>query len=489
MTEEVDLRLLALGLVPAPGTATEPVKPPDWETAAPPPPPVAPAPPALGVSGPKPLTVGDLFPGMGKFTGMPSGAAPPAAPTPPPATFVAPAPPVWSPLPPAPAPEAPAAPEQTSAYMPPAYTAPVVAPPPPQIPTREAPPPLPRFAAAMPAATAVAEAPVAVPGKREKPRKEKKERAEKVAKPSKAKVERAPKPAKLEKAKAPPKPRYQLAPSGVLLRGPVVMGYPEQKLQITLEQLGFRINAKESIEVPWSDVKDIKARRGRVMVRTKGRAVSFGIPIEGIAEPTLAGPLARVVKEASGGSLDLAGSSFLELQNATDSLRDHYHDEDDPLIPTVVGLVFVLAGLTVTALLPDALAIATRTPVPAGAYLLDSPLAGFDPRILLAAFAAAVLLASLVLTLPSARVQTIIEPGGFHLMREIPLFDDDRPWSQVTDIQTVTAPTAQHFEGIAVVFRFQGKSNVSTLDGRLRGGTDKQLLTSATAWREGRTNP
>ena len=311
----------------------------------------------------------------------------------------------------------------------------------------------------------------------------------------------------------------------MLLRGPVVMGYPEQKLQITLEQLGFRINAKESIEVPWSDVKDIKARRGRVMVRTKGRAVSFGIPIEGIAEPTLAGPLARVVKEASGGSLDLAGSSFLELQNATDSLRDHYHDEDDPLIPTVVGLVFVLAGLTVTALLPDALAIATRTPVPAGAYLLDSPLAGFDPRILLAAFAAAamlaagvvrvamgkaatawargtlrgwhdgarrpielarrglaaivlnpaiaaaVLLASLVLTLPSARVQTIIEPGGFHLMREIPLFDDDRPWSQVTDIQTVTAPTAQHFEGIAVVFRFQGKSNVSTLDGRLRGGT------------------
>jgi len=543
MTEEVDLRLLALGLVPAPGTATEPVKPPDWETAAPPPPPVAPAPPALGVSGPKPLTVGDLFPGMGKFTGMPSGAAPPPAPTPPPATFVAPAPPVWSPLPPAPAPEAPVAPQQTSAYMPPAYTAPVVAPPPPQIPTREAPPPLPRFAAAMPAATAVAEAPVAVPGKREKPRKEKKERAEKVAKPSKAKVERAPKPAKLEKAKAPPKPRYQLAPSGVLLRGPVVMGYPEQKLQITLEQLGFRINAKESIEVPWSDVKDIKARRGRVMVRTKGRAVSFGIPIEGIAEPTLAGPLARVVKEASGGSLDLAGSSFLELQNATDSLRDHYHDEDDPLIPTVVGLVFVLAGLTVTALLPDALAIATRTPVPAGAYLLDSPLAGFDPRILLAAFAAAamlaagvvrvamgkaatawargtlrgwhdgarrpielarrglaaivlnpeiaaaVLLASLVLTLPSARVQTIIEPGGFHLMREIPLFDDDRPWSQVTDIQTVTAPTAQHFEGIAVVFRFQGKSNVTTLDARLRGGTDKQLLTSATAWREGRTNP
>ena len=61
------------------------------------------------------------------------------------------------------------------------------------------------------------------------------------------------------------------------------------------------------------------------------------------------------MKEASGGSLDLAGSSFLELQNATDSLRDHFHDEDDPLVPTVVGLVFGLAGLTFTAILPDAL--------------------------------------------------------------------------------------------------------------------------------------
>src|SRR5947207_13612739 len=99
MTEEVDLRLLALGLVPAPGTAKEPVKPPDWETAAPPPPPVAAAPPALGVSGPKPLTVGDLFPGMGKLTGMACGAAPPAATTPPPATFVASASLVWPLLP------------------------------------------------------------------------------------------------------------------------------------------------------------------------------------------------------------------------------------------------------------------------------------------------------------------------------------------------------------------------------------------------------
>ena len=395
---------------------------------------------------------------------------------------------------------------------------------------REAAPPLPPLAAAMPTATKAVEAPP-IPTKKEKAAKPKKEKAAKAAKPAKVGV------AKPEKAKPIPKPRFVLPPSGVLLRGPIVMGYPEKKLQITLEQLGFRINAKEPIDVAWTDVRDIKSRRGRVVVRTKGRPVAFGIPVEGVAEPTLAGPLARVVKEASGGSLDLAGSAFLELQNATDSLRDHFHDEDDPLVPTVVGLVFTLAGLTFAALLPDALAIATRTPVAPGAYLLDYPLAGFDPRILAAAFgaaamlsagivrvamgkaatawargtlrgwhegarrpialirrglaaivlnpaiAAAALLVAIVLTLPSARIQTVIDESGFHLMTAVPFFDDNRAWNTVTDMELITAPTMQHFEGVAVVFTFDNKSPVSTLDAHLRGGTDKQLLASATKWR------
>ncbi len=398
---------------------------------------------------------------------------------------------------------------------------------------REAPPPLPPLASAMPTPTAqTVEAP-AIPTKKEKAAKPKKEKAAKAAKAAKV---AKPEVAKPEKVKPAPKPRFILPPSGVLLRGPIVMGYPEQKLQITLEQLGFRINAKEPIDVAWTDVREIKSRRGRVVVRTKGRPVAFGIPVEGVAEPTLAGPLARVVKEASGGSLDLAGSSFLELQNATDSLRDHFHDEDDPLVPTVVGLVFGLAGLTFTALLPDALAIATRTPVAVGAYLLDYPLAGFDPRILAAAFAAAamlaagivrvamgkaatawargtlrgwhegarrpvallrrglaaivlnpsiaaaVLLAAIVTCLPSARAQTIVDESGFHIMRALPFFDDKRSWTSVKDMHTVPAPTVQHFEGVAVVFTFDDNSQISTLDAHLRGGTDKQLLTSATEW-------
>ncbi len=546
MTDEVDPRLVALGLVPGPAATPAP---PDWETAAPPkatdwviptgpaaappaPPPPQPSPtPSVSMPTHKPLTVGDLFPGMGKFSGTPSPDAPAAQPppatfTPAPQSFAPPAPPAQPATPPpqtfAPAP----------AYTPPSYTAPV-APPEPETPMREAPPPLPPLAAAMPTPVAKAVEAPAIPTKKEKaakPKKEKAAKAEKAAKPAKPEV------VKPEKVKPPPKPRFVLPPSGVLLRGPIVMGYPELKLQITLEQLGFRINAKEPIDVAWTDVREIKSRRGRVVVRTKGRPVAFGIPVEGVAEPTLSGPLARVVKEASGGSLDLAGSSFLELQNATDSLRDHFHDEDDPLVPTVVGLVFGLAGLTFTALLPDALAIATRTPVAVGAYLLDYPLSGFDPRILAAAFAAAamlaagivrvamgraatawargtlrgwheggrrpvallrrglaaivvnpsiaaaVLLAAIVTCLPSARAQTIVDASGFHIMRAVPFFDDNRSWTSVKDMKTVSAPTQQHFEGVAVIFTFADNSEISTLDAHLRGGTDKQLLTSAAEW-------
>jgi hypothetical protein len=203
----------------------------------------------------------------------------------------------------------------------------------------------------------------------------------------------------------------------------------------------------------------------------------------------------------------------------------------------VVGLVFGLAGLTFTAMLPDALAIATRSPIAPGAYLLDYPLSGFDPRVLAAAFAAAamlaagivrvamgkaatawargtlrgwheagrrpvvlarrglaaivlnpaiaaaVLLVGVVLTLPSLRVQTVIDQSGFHIMTPLPFFDDNRAWSSVTGVTTVDAPTTQHFEGVAVVFTFKDKGPLSTLDGRLRGGSDRQLVTSAEKWR------
>ena len=515
MTEEPDPRLVALGLVPAAPiekkkeekTFLEAV---EAAAAAPPP------------SAPVPSGTDQLFRGMGKFTGMPAVPAPPAGPHPAapghsaiPPGFVAPspsrgAPPSYTP-PPRP-PQAPAKP-MSAAFAPPT----------PEAPLREAPPPLPPLAAVVPAA------PVPEPPRplvrRGRPMRTRR-------------APREPKAAAKAKPLAPQRP--PLPPSTVLLKGPIVMGFPEKEYELTLEQLGFRIDAPERIEIAWSDVREIKARRGRVAVRTKGgKPVTFTIAVDGVGEPSLAAPLARVVKESSGGRLDLAGSAVLELQNASDTLRDRFHDEDDPVIPALVGLIFVFAGFVLTGILPDALAISARTPYAPGAFLIDSPLASFDPRILLASFAAAaglaagvvrvamgkaamawalgtlrgwhegsrpavdtgrrllaliviypgiaaaVLLGAIVLALPSLRVQTLIDEGGVHLLRPLPIFDDDRTWETVSDLKTVPAPTTQHFEGVAVIIRFEDGSTVSTLDGRLRGGTDKQLLASATLWRDG----
>jgi hypothetical protein len=108
---------------------------------------------------------------------------------------------------------------------------------------------------------------------------------------------------------------------------------------------------------------------------------------------------------------------------------------------------------------------------------------GLAAIVLNPAIAAAVLLAGVVLTLPSLRVQTVIDQSGFHITTPIPFLDDNRPWSSVTDVTVIDAPTTQHFEGVAVVFTFKDKGPLSTLDGRLRGGSDRQLVTSAEKWR------
>jgi hypothetical protein len=126
---------------------------------------------------------------------------------------------------------------------------------------------------------------------------------------------------------------------------------------------------------------------------------------------------------------------------------------------------------------------------PAGRRAVDLTRRGLAAVVLNPSIAAAVLLVAVVLTLPSLRVQTIIDESGFHIMTPFPLFDDNRGWSTVTNVKTVDAPTTQHFEGVAVVFTFTDKGPLSTLDGRLRGGSDRQLVTSAEKWRKEHTAP
>src|SRR5438876_4441107 len=129
MTEEVDPRLVALGLVPAPPGWREQQQQALAESAAPMQSSTATVPnPFAEPSTSTPSAPGELFAGMGKFTGMPAE-VPPAEPTDPFFTTPAPA------YPPPPAAEPTPLPEYTL----PTHTPPV-APRAPETPIREAPP-------------------------------------------------------------------------------------------------------------------------------------------------------------------------------------------------------------------------------------------------------------------------------------------------------------------------------------------------------------
>src|SRR2546428_716683 len=603
MNEPVDRRLVALGLVPPPATEQRP-----REQHPTPPPPAAPRaaraprgatqkrvpgpldrflppsyweaaasaeapPPERTVAAPSrqsgPL---DAFLPRSQAVAAPPP-APPARPVPPP--FVAAPPPATSPwpqrdvAPPAPSvsPQvvpSPAAPPASPSAPP---SAPLLAPR--GEPIREAPPPLPPLAAAMPreapitlSAGAIAAAQTA-PTKADKAaaKAEARAAAQAAKAETKAAAEFAKAASKAAKAAAKggslaqapalqipqvrAKPRVvvpvapALPPSHVLLRGPIAMGLTESKQELTLEQLGFRINTKIPLDVAWTEVKEIKPRRGRVTIRARNQWIVFGVPVEGVVEPTLAGPLVRVIEEAKTGDLDLSGSAFLDLQRSTDALENHFHDEDDPIIPAIVALVFLLSGAAVAALLPEALVLSTRSAVAPDQFLVDSRLASIDPRILVAAFSLAAMLAAGVVriaigqtggiwargtlrrrhpdrfgrtghlaraglarivlspavaaglpppaflpSLPSAREETIIHPLRTRPDKELAVLAPTPRWSEVTDISTVPAPVNQHPEGFAVVFRFENKSTVTTLGHDLRGGTDKQLQRRATEWRD-----
>jgi hypothetical protein len=288
------------------------------------------------------------------------------------------------------------------------------------------------------------------------------------------------------------------------------------------------------LAVPWSEVT-VVAARGHVIVRTKAGTIAFALALEGVGEPTLAAPFARVLNEARNGSLDLSGTAFNDLQNAIDALRDRFHEGDDALLPAMLGAAMPLLTLVIAVLLPDALAIGTRAPAADG-FLVGSRVSPLDPRVvlasagaagMLAAFAAwaalghqagawargtlrgwhrertafvgparralalivrspalgaAAVLLGVVAALPSARTQTIVDATGVTTVRELPFLDRHRPWSSVSELLTIPAPGGRHAEGVAVVIRFVSDPPLNTSDLYVRNGTDRQMYEMARGW-------
>lgn len=342
-----------------------------------------------------------------------------------------------------------------------------------------------------------------------------------------------------------PKPEPALAESATLFQAEILLGWPPRRADLKVQELGLRITGAQDIAVPWSEVSEIRERRGRIVISGRRMTLRLSVGIDRVAEPTLAGPFARVLAEARAGTLDLDGTAFHDLANATDPLRDRFLETDDPVVAGVLGIVMALLTALFALVLPQALMIATQASVPSGAFLISTRLSPLDPRILVAALGAAGLLVSVAARValgahagawargtlrgwqrssapamgtlsrllavivwfpglaaaavllgvvsgaPSARVQSIVGASGVLIMRELPFFDSHHAWSSVTQIVEIPAPMEadRHVEGIAVVIHFASGSPLNTYDLKVRNGTDGQVYSLSRKWREAATAP
>ncbi|HET8568462.1 MAG TPA: hypothetical protein VFM93_05685 [Candidatus Limnocylindria bacterium] len=355
-------------------------------------------------------------------------------------------------------------------------------------------------------------------------------------------VTAAPAPATVASAPVAVPPRQRIAPavpvSGpALLKLPVEVGFPARGGELTVTSDALIVTGRKPVTLQREQISSIRASHGQVIVSGSAPELRFRPVVDGIAEPTVAAPLARVIEEALAGRFSRSGSAFIELQNAGDGLVDRFHDEDDPLIPALVGLVLLLCGATLAAILPHVFALGvTSGSVPPGAFLIESPVSPFDPRVLVAAVAGAGLLASLgvrlgmgapgliwargtlrgwhkdrypavravrralggvvqfpgvlaaaflfclVATLPSARTQVAIDASGIRLVRELPFLDEIRTWRDVTDVAMDPPDVDPLRYDVDVRIFFTGGA-VDTQGKYVLGGTELQLLQRASAWR------
>lgn len=339
------------------------------------------------------------------------------------------------------------------------------------------------------------------------------------------------------KAAAPLVPLLDARTNGMTVH--VYSGFPSRPAVLSFDTIGVHVTGtKEPFGVPWSAVTDVRERRGQVLIRTATKRAALTVAIDGVTEPALAGPLARLLEHARAGTIDRSGSASLDFRNAADRLRDEFADEDDVFTPAVVGVVFLACAAVSVMLVPHLLALGTAPAVPAGIFVLDSRLSPLDPRSLATGLAAAALLASLIvrvaggkhtvawargtlrgwhrggrpvslvarrilativqrpaisaavlllgaaLALPSARTVVVFGDSGVRVVRELPFLDDERSWGAVSEISAQPAPLDRHPSGVAVTVRFTDGMSFTTLGHHLQGGTDKQFFDIARTWRD-----
>jgi hypothetical protein len=287
--------------------------------------------------------------------------------------------------------------------------------------------------------------------------------------------------------------------------------------------------------IPWPDLRSITVKGDRITIVSPSGEIDVAVAPDGVSEPGLAPMFARVLEEGRSGELDPTGALH-ELALGNDKTVETFADADDPVVPIVVGAFALVAAIMLGAAIPMIVVLAAHLQgVPLGTFAILPRVASFDPRVIVAAFASAIALASaagrlalgpsldawargtlrgwhrssqrfepaarrigawlmlrpgkaglvaavaLVTLLPAVFARTTLDPQGIHDASGLPFISHERSWTQLADVTSVPVGLGERVEGFDVQLVLSDGSTISTRGRDLIGGTERAFYDFAQA--------
>ena len=303
-----------------------------------------------------------------------------------------------------------------------------------------------------------------------------------------------------------------------------------------IDQQGLRItDAHSSRAIAWPDARSISQDGGRVRVVSPAAEVNLAITLDGVIEPGLTPALARVLEEGRAGALVAHAGALHELALGIDRARAEFVEADDPVVPLAIGACAAFTGVILVAAIPALLQLAAHAEPAPGAFAVLPRIALFDPRVVVAAFAAsaaasvalgravlgtsvvswargtlrgwhhnavaadalarrtvarlvlrgrlAVIVAAVALCslVPSALARTVVDEAGIHESAGLPFLSRERSWSEVTDVVPLAVGFGERAAGFETTLVFADGARLSTRGRDLAGGSERAFYDLAKA--------
>lgn len=194
------------------------------------------------------------------------------------------------------------------------------------------------------------------------------------------------------------------------------------RARLELTPIGFAlVGPRTGTAYTWSEVKDLQARRGVLLVKTEAdreRVVktkenttvesyvekltrSLMVSIDGASEPGLAQYVAKVMQDMRAQTFNYHATSWLEYENALEHVRSEFAEHDDPFVPAVAGALFVFSFFAGLFIMPEIVNLASdiRPPAGSGAFVIQPRYSWLDLRSFVMAVGLSALVTRLVLRL------------------------------------------------------------------------------------------